>query len=301
LKIFWRGYIPDQIVILLNCPGSGCKMKYQASIDLNQKNNSHTLAHDMVRKHAKGGNLNVLEVGCASGYWGALLRAEGCRVVGVEPDPESAQSAKAVLDEVFIGGIDLFLDSYTGEAFDVISFVDVLEHTRNPQEILLRCQSILNDNGIIVCSVPNVAHLSIRTMLLAGKWDYVRTGIMDDSHIVFFTKNTIIDLFGKSGLNILDMKATVMDAAAAHQIYGTYSPLWLRFIAALTAMDCCWRDFQYVTCVRKAGLGKSEADENSRFASRGNALLAWKFKLGVVWDIVRIFFLTLAKGVLRRK
>jgi len=283
----------------MNCPGSGCKMKYQASIDLNQKNNSHTLAHDMVRQHAKGGNLNVLEVGCASGYWGALLRAEGCRVVGVEPDPESAQYAKAVLDEVFVGGIDLFLESYVGEAFDVISFVDVLEHTRNPQEILLRCQYILNDKGVIVCSIPNVAHLSVRTMLLAGRWDYVRTGIMDDSHVIFFTKNTVIDLFSKSGLRILDMKATVMDAAAAQQIYGTYSPLWLRLIAALIATDCCWRDFQYVTCVRKSGLEKSEANENLRFASRRNFYFAWKFKFGVVWGNARIFFLALVKGIFR--
>ncbi len=285
----------------MNCHGSGSEMKYQASIDLNQKNNSHTLAHDMVRQHAKGGNLNVLEVGCASGYWGALLRAEGCRVVGVEPDPESAQSAKTVLDDVFVGGIDLFLDSYTGEAFDVISFVDVLEHTRNPQEILQRCQNILNDKGIVVCSVPNVAHLSIRTMLLAGKWDYVRTGIMDDSHVVFFTRNTIVDLFSKSGLRILDMKATVMAADVAYQTYGTYSPLWLRFIAALAAMDCCWRDFQYVTCVRKSGLEISEVNENLRFATRENCFFAWKFKFGVVWGIARIFFLTLAKGVFRLK
>ena len=276
-------------------------MKYQASIDLNQKNNSHTLAHDLVRQHAKGGNLNVLEVGCASGYWGALLRAEGCRVVGVEPDPESAQSAKAALDQVFVGGIDLFLESYAGEAFDVISFVDVLEHTRNPQEILQKCQNILDDEGVIVCSVPNVSHLSIRTMLLAGRWDYARTGIMDDSHVVFFTKNTIVDLLSKSGLKILDMKATVMDGDVAHRTYGTYSPLWLRFFAALIAKDCCWRDFQYVTCVRKSGLEKTEANENLRFVSREDICLAWKFKLGVVWGFSRIFFLTLAKSVFRPK
>jgi len=274
-------------------------MKYQASIDLRQKNNSHTLAYDLVRQNTAKKNLRVLEVGCASGYWGALLRAEGCFVVGVEPDEDAAGCARNVLDEVFVGGIDGFLEIYSGEMFDVICFVDVLEHTPKPSDVLSKCQRLLNSDGIIVCSIPNVAHLSVRAMVLAGKWEYSKTGLLDNSHIVFFTKNTIIDMLTQSGLKILDMQATVMDAGAASKLYGTYSPFFLRTIAALVAKDCCWQDFQYVVCVKKEG--SAGVSENIRFYSVESYARAFFFKIEFIWKYFGGVFFELCKKMLKRK
>lgn len=264
----------------------GAEMKYQAQINLAEKNSSHTLAYDMVQAHAQGRALRVLEVGCASGYWGALLKTAGHKVVGVEPDVQAATAAQRVLDQVFAGIVDDYFLQHPDERFDVISFVDVLEHTMDPAGILIECRARLNPGGVIVASIPNVAHLAVRSMLLAGRWDYAKTGIMDSSHIRFFTRDTIIELFTSTAFRILDFKPTTMSAADAVRHYGMYSPAFLRFMVCALATDRSWQDFQYVVCAG-AGEEKESLTENTKFADHPGVLSITLFKVRAVLRAIR--------------
>ncbi|HSD39894.1 MAG TPA: class I SAM-dependent methyltransferase [Rhodocyclaceae bacterium] len=276
------------------------EMKYQAQINLAEKNSSHTLAYDMVQAHAQGRPLSVLEVGCASGYWGAVLKVAGHAVVGVEPDAQAATAAQKVLDQVFVGLVDDYFAAHPDAKFDVISFVDVLEHTFDPVAVLAESRLRLKPGGIVVASIPNVAHLAVRSMLLAGRWDYAKTGIMDDSHIRFFTRDSIIELFNSGAFRILDFKPTTMCRADAICNYGMHNSALLSCVAWVFAPDRSWRDFQYVVCASTADSAELVAIENSRFAERAGILSASSFKAGVLYRALLLKVkVLLAKGLRR--
>ena len=195
-------------------------MKYEATIDLENKNNSHTLAYDLIEEYANGRALKVLEVGCSGGYFGATVRTQGHTVWGVEPDYESSQTAKEVLDFAFNGTLDDFYIQHENEKFDVIVFGDVLEHFPDPSSALEDVKAILNNNGAIVASVPNVSHITVRAMLLEGRWGYNDLGIMDRTHLQFFTEQTLVELFDSTGFNVEKVKQVKLSAIETAQLVG---------------------------------------------------------------------------------
>jgi 2-polyprenyl-3-methyl-5-hydroxy-6-metoxy-1,4-benzoquinol methylase len=195
-------------------------MKYEATIDLENKNNSHTLAYDLIEEYANGRALKVLEVGCSGGYFGATVRTQGHTVWGVEPDYESSQTAKEVLDFAFNGTLDDFYKQHENEKFDVIVFGDVLEHFPDPSSALEDVKAILNNNGAIVASVPNVSHITVRAMLLEGRWEYNDLGIMDRTHLQFFTEQTLVELFASTGFNVEKVKQVKLSAIETAQLVG---------------------------------------------------------------------------------
>jgi len=125
----------------------------------------------------------------------------GCTVVGVEVMAEEAELAREYCERVIIGDAENmdFEAVFGDERFDVIIFADVLEHLRQPADVLRRVVPLLATGGSIVASIPNVAHGSLRLALLRGEFRYRKTGLLDDTHIRFFTRDTIQELFESSG------------------------------------------------------------------------------------------------------
>ena len=160
---------------------------YSGKIDLSVKNNSHTMIHDIIVESVRGGDVRILEVGCAGGYFGEALKKRGFEVWGVELSHQQAAEAARRIDHVYEGSIEAFLesDAAKGAFFDFIIFGDVLEHLSNPVEVLRACADILAPGGMLLASIPNVAHLAVRLMLLEGRWEYASYGIMDDTHVRF--------------------------------------------------------------------------------------------------------------------
>ena len=180
--------------------------KYDTTVDLSDNNNSHTLMIQLI-----GSNRDVLDVGCANGYLGSVLKERGCRVVGVEVDPDAAQEAKTVLDEVVVGDLEeLDLVTALGEdRFDVVVFGDVLEHLRDPLPVLRQSRRLLKANGYVVISVPNVAHGAVRLALLKGEFEYRDLGLLDNTHLRFFTRRTLDELLDDAGLVATDVRRTM--------------------------------------------------------------------------------------------
>jgi O-antigen biosynthesis protein len=221
-------------------------MKYFAKIDLSNKNNSHTLAFDLIQQISEGKCLKILEVGCSAGYFGAALKDVGHQVWGVEPSQDAAKVARSLLDGVFEGFVQDYFKANSDKKFDVIVFGDVLEHISYPEEVLFLCKAHLNTSGAIVASVPNVAHLAIRTMLLEGRWDYAELGILDRTHLRFFTRSSLTQLFSNSAYQVLRIYPVRLAASQVDELCGLNLDSKMLKAASALVQDDCSNDFQYV-------------------------------------------------------
>jgi methionine biosynthesis protein MetW len=147
----------------------------------------------------------VLEIGCAEGYMSAYLReAKGCAVTGVELSAEAAEVARGRCESVVVGDVeDGALDALAG-GFDVVICADVLEHLRHPGRVLRSLREKLAPTGVALVSLPNVAHWDVRRDLLAGRFEYDRSGLLDDTHLRFFTRDSARRLIAQSGYRVTE-------------------------------------------------------------------------------------------------
>ncbi len=152
-----------------------------------------------------GENRRVLELGCSTGYISRLLKQRGCRVVGLECDPVAAHSARRVCDQVILADLNTngWMEQLE-ERFDVVLMGDVLEHLVYPDEVLRSVRQLLLPGGVIIVSLPNVVFWSQRLKTIFGRFDYQSIGLLDCTHLRFFTLRTALALIENSGYRILE-------------------------------------------------------------------------------------------------
>lgn len=162
-------------------------------------------------------NVRVLDVGCGTGSVTLIAnRDRGNTVLAIEPDPERAAVARARGLSVHNGLLDeAFLAEHGG--FDVVMSSDVIEHTVAPAEFVQMMARALRPGGLLLISVPNVAHWSVRLNLLFGRFDYEPTGIMDATHLRWFTSRTIAELVDRAGFEILELRQTAGTELSVYQ------------------------------------------------------------------------------------
>ena len=168
---------------------------------------------------------DVLDAGCASGGLGRALKARrpGVRVRGIEPVAEQAERARAVLDDVVVSHFDARSSLPPGwPAPDCIVFADVIEHMVDPWGAVKRACSLLAPGGALVCSIPNVTHWSATLPVLCGRFDYQDYGVLDRTHLRFFTRRTAIELVESAGLRVRRVARNL----AYHE--GVFDARWLR-------------------------------------------------------------------------
>ena len=145
----------------------------------------------------------ILEVGCGCGKFGALLKNEYlAQVWGVDIDEYAVLEAEKRLDKVVKGsfGKELKLPE---KVFDCIIFNDVLEHLIDPFSSLTYCKQLLSDKGVIVASIPNVRYFrNIVDLLVYKNWEYTEQGILDKTHLRFFTRRSILSTFERLGYDV---------------------------------------------------------------------------------------------------
>ncbi len=154
----------------------------------------------------------VLEIGCASGIQSRHFKEQlGCHVTGVEIDPQAAEDARPYCDKLIIGNIeDIDLAQAIGDArFDTITFADVLEHLYYPALALKKVRPFIREGGHLIASIPNIAHAAICWELVHGRFDYQKYGLLDNTHIRFFTKKNVARLFEESGYRIVSWERVV--------------------------------------------------------------------------------------------
>ena len=143
----------------------------------------------------------VLDVGCAAGELGAALKEAGKarEVVGLELSACAATQARCHLDHVVQGDIESIDVPYPDKYFDLLVYADVLEHLKNPWDLAVRHRRLLRPGGYVVASLPTVGHVTTLLMLLRQQWRYEELGIMDYTHLRFFTRSGVLDLFRRAG------------------------------------------------------------------------------------------------------
>lgn len=158
---------------------------------------------DMVPEGAR-----VLDVGCGTGSVSLhLVSSRSAKLIGVEPDSARASRARERGLDVRGAMLTPQLISELGP-FDIVLFADVLEHLADPASMLDLAKTALGAGGRIVASVPNVAHWSVRTDLVRGRFNYHEFGIMDATHLRWFTEATLRGLFAGAGLPVERLRVT---------------------------------------------------------------------------------------------
>jgi methionine biosynthesis protein MetW len=177
------------------------------SIDELDPNSSYAKAYALIPPGSR-----VLDLGCGSGELASYLTARGDRVWGV--DVNSAALAQAAASFVDTRVADLeetsLTDLFPGLRFDVVVFADVLEHVREPWSLLQAARSVLEPGGRVVASIPNFAHAAVRLAVVSGAMPYRGLGILDDTHVRFFTLNGITSLFEESGFRLQEIARTTL-------------------------------------------------------------------------------------------
>jgi len=165
----------------------------------------------------------VLDVGCGEGGLGRLLKEKGCsRIYGIEPVTDAARIAETAYDRIFNCDVESAMESLPEDLFDIIVCADVLEHLKDPWEILERLKKNLKRNGAVVASIPNIRNGRVIGRLLRGEFGYDKEGILDKTHLRFFTFNGIIRLFGDCGYKVVQIVPVYYKEAE------TQIPLWMQ-------------------------------------------------------------------------
>lgn len=147
----------------------------------------------------------ILDVGCGTGNLGAAIkraRDSHIEVVGIEINQEAAEKARGKLDKVITGNVETLSLPFPRGYFDVLVYGDVLEHMVDPWGILKRHGELLKAEGLVIASIPNVAHYRVIKMLKKKEWRYQDAGILDSTHIRFFTIKSIKRMFDDAGFRI---------------------------------------------------------------------------------------------------
>jgi 2-polyprenyl-3-methyl-5-hydroxy-6-metoxy-1,4-benzoquinol methylase len=188
------------------------------------KYSSHYWVLDMASRARRP--LRILDVGTAEGYLGALLKEQGHFVVGIEQDHALAAQARQNYDLFHVADIESFDLPYQSD-FDLVIFADVLEHLREPATVLRRSISMLNKTGEIIISVPNVANVFVRACLLFGRFEYSDRGILDRTHLRFFTLATLRKLMAQCGCQCLEVAPTLVPIQLVLPMLGrqVFAPL----------------------------------------------------------------------------
>ncbi|MBA3743435.1 class I SAM-dependent methyltransferase [Sporichthya sp.] len=176
--------------------------RYDTAVNPNASNNSHAIALRMI-----GWNQRVLELGAANGHMTRAMANWNNKVTAVEFDPDAAVHLKDAAESVVIGDLNNpeTLGAISGQ-FDAVLAGDVLEHLLDPDRVLLQAVEKLAPSGKIVISLPNIAHADVRMALMQGKFDYRPVGLLDETHIRFFTHKTVQEFVRRAGLVIVDMQ-----------------------------------------------------------------------------------------------
>ena len=155
----------------------------------------------------EGRGRRALDVGAADGFLAELLTRQGWQVTALERDPARAAKARGRCHEVIVADLDQAAPRLRG-SFDAIVYGDVLEHLNDPLPVLVALDRTLAGDGRVIVSVPNVAHLWVRLSLALGRWDYADRGILDRTHLRFFTLRSFAAFLRDGGLEVEELVAT---------------------------------------------------------------------------------------------
>lgn len=179
-----------------------------------------------------GQEKKVLDVGCAEGNLSQKMQENGCEVVGVELDERFAQMAKKYCQRVITGDVEsINISNEYENYFDFILFADVLEHLKEPSDVLCNFKSYLKDDGKIIISLPNIANWRMRLKLLSGNFEYEESGLLDKSHLRFYNLKGAKKLLDDVDLELINLDMSLNGIKKFAKLFYSISLKWPNLFA----------------------------------------------------------------------
>ena len=179
---------------------------------------SHRILIDLIGRYARQGG-TLIDLGAAGGELGAAVRSRFARTIGFEYNADCIADLREHFDAAVIS--DLEKVKYLPNGADAIVAADVIEHLRDAPALLRLIHRALAKNGRLFLSVPNIANITVRLGLLFGVFEYRDRGILDNTHLRFYTLRTIRRDIEAAGFRVL---ATRGSSVPLRLIVGKYMP-----------------------------------------------------------------------------
>jgi 2-polyprenyl-3-methyl-5-hydroxy-6-metoxy-1,4-benzoquinol methylase len=214
---------------------------YESNVDPLRPNDAHGISLQLI-----GRTKRVLELGAAAGHVTKALKLLNNTVTVVERDGRFEKALAEVADAVIITDLD-WLDlrqKLPKEKFDVVLAGDVLEHCQQPELVLLQLHDLIKPGGYVVISLPNIAHGDVRLALLTGKFEYRPTGLLDRTHLRFFTRDSITTFLNQNEFDVAEIYAST--AALGTTELGPPSPTIPRDAITFVQEDRDATVYQYI-------------------------------------------------------
>jgi 2-polyprenyl-3-methyl-5-hydroxy-6-metoxy-1,4-benzoquinol methylase len=193
----------------------------------------------------------VLDIGTASGTLARMCQAHPLQLFGVEPNPDWARNAAPLYEKIFVGSIQDAEDEFLA-GYDVIVLGDVLEHLPMPDLVLQKLVRLQTSGTVLIISVPNIANLWVRLNLLLGRFDYTDRGILDRTHLRFFTRKTLLAMLKQSGLELVSIEVTPIPLELVSGFFLSVPGRWIHALfARLTSFLPTLLGYQFVLKARK--------------------------------------------------
>lgn len=210
-------------------------------------------SHSLIAKqiNALPAQSKVLDVGTASGTLARMCQNRSLRLFGIEPNPSWAQMAAPLYEEFWVTTINDVGDELLS-GYDAVVLGDILEHLHDPQAVLQTLVEAQPSGSLFIVSVPNIANFWIRLNLLLGRFDYTDRGILDRTHLRFFTRKTLVAMVKAAGLQITSLQVTPIPLELVSGFFTTTPGKWLHAIfASMTSLLPNLLGYQFVVGAKK--------------------------------------------------
>jgi methionine biosynthesis protein MetW len=198
-----------------------------------------SLEREMFKEAVTGENLKILDVGCGTGALGAFYeKNQNCKVYGIEINESAFLAAKEKLHEVIKGNVEVLDLPYENNYFDVVIMGDVLEHLINPVGTLNKMIVVLKPQGRIYITVPNVRYWRVViNLIFKDLWDYESWGILDYTHLRFYTKASIIKMLKTNNFKVKNTKWVIQKPSKSHLLNKITFRMFEGFLASHTFLE----------------------------------------------------------------
>ncbi len=217
------------------------------------KDDPHSSHSVILARLGDGRGRKALDVGAADGFLAERLTALGWSVTALERDPALAARAHGRCKEVVVADLEAAPPMLNGP-FEAIVYGDVLEHLSDPRVALVALNRTLALGGTVIVSVPNVAHLWMRLSLMLGRFDYADRGILDRTHLRFFTRRSFVAFLRDAGLTVVELRVTPVPLPVV--VPERWHGAWLHGLHGLSALAArVWPRglaYQFVAICRRA-------------------------------------------------
>lgn len=193
-----------------------------------------SIERQLFKNAVKGNGLKILDIGCGTGLLGAFFRTnQQCEVHGIEINESAYNGAKGNLHQVHRANIEAIDLPYSANYFDVIIMGDVLEHLINPMGTINKLLKVLKPEGQIHITVPNIRYWKVlKNLVFNDKWQYESWGILDYTHLRFFTKTSIVDLMKMNDIKVIKAEWVIQNPSKSHMINKSTFALFAGFLAS---------------------------------------------------------------------